>query len=85
MRNVQHPPAFTEWLYTIKPKGVGGGGEDHQRWRKYGSYSIEYYIKDQTGNILVDKVLLQAQRNLQSILRFPHLALNLHLNTYMKD
>lgn len=57
MRNVQHPPAFTEWLYTIKPKGVGGGGEDHQRWRKYGSYSIEYYIKDQTGNILVDKVL----------------------------
>lgn len=48
---------FTEWLYTIKPSGEGGGGDDWQRWRKYGAYSIERYIKDDAGNILVDKVI----------------------------
>ena len=51
------PLGFTEWLYTIKPFGEGGGGEDWQRWRKYGAYSIEHYIKDDAGNILVDKVI----------------------------
>lgn len=57
MRNPAHQMPFTEWLYTIQPKGKGGGGEDHQRWRKYGAYSIEHYIKDGVGNILVDKVI----------------------------
>ncbi|MEL7251462.1 MAG: sulfotransferase family 2 domain-containing protein [Bacteroidota bacterium] len=49
--------AFKDWLYTIEPYGKGGGGEDFQRWRKYGAYSIEHFIKDKEGNILVDKVL----------------------------
>ena len=71
MRNVKNPPAFPEWLYTIKPNGIGGGGEDHQRWRKYGAYSIEHYIKDKTGNILVDKVL--RLEDIQSTLR-PYLS-----------
>ena len=48
---------FTPWLYSISPKGNGGGGDDWQRWRKYGAYSIEHYIKDDQGNILVDKVI----------------------------
>ena len=57
MRNPDHQMSFTDWLYTIQPSGKGGGGEDHQRWRKYGAYSIEHYIKDSVGNILVDKVI----------------------------
>ena len=57
MRNPDNRMEFTEWLYTIKPFGEGGGGEDWQRWRKYGAYSIEHYIKDDAGNILVDKVI----------------------------
>jgi hypothetical protein len=44
-------------LYTIKPYGAGGGGEAWERWRCYGAYSIEHFIKDRAGNILVDKVL----------------------------
>lgn len=57
MRNPVNKMPFTEWLYTIQPNGKGGGGEDFQRWRKYGAYSIEHYIKDDRGNILVDKVI----------------------------
>ncbi len=49
--------SFQEWLYTIEPYGKGGGGEDFQCWRKYGAYSIEHYIKDEEGSILVDKVI----------------------------
>ncbi|MCP3930748.1 MAG: sulfotransferase family protein, partial [Bacteroidetes bacterium] len=56
-RNPSMKLEFAEWLYSIKPFGSGGGGEDHQRWRKYGTYSIEHYIKDEVGNILVDKVI----------------------------
>lgn len=48
---------FKKWLYTIQSNGKGGGGEDHHRWRKYGAYSIENFIKDKAGNILVDKVI----------------------------
>lgn len=57
MRNPKNQMDFTPWLYSIKPDGDGGGGDDWQRWRKYGAYSIENYIKDQEGNILVDKVI----------------------------
>lgn len=57
MRNPENKMNFQDWLYSIKPCGTGGGGEDYQRWRKYGAYSIEHYIKDSEGNILVDKVI----------------------------
>lgn len=46
---------FKTWLYTIKPYGSGGGFEK-EPWRRYGAYSIEAYIKDEVGNVLVDKV-----------------------------
>lgn len=48
---------FEQWLFTIEPRGAGGGGEDWQRWRKYGSYSIEHYVGDGSGQVLVDEVL----------------------------
>ncbi len=48
-------PDFQNWLYTIKPYGTGGGGTN-ELWRRHGAYSIEYFIKDDKGNILVDRV-----------------------------
>ena len=55
----QSPPPFMDWLYTIQPYGRGGGGERYPRdsWQRFGTYSIEYFIKDEEGNILVDKVI----------------------------
>ena len=50
-------PPFSDWLYTVKPYGPGGGGQGWERYRKYGTYSIEHYIKDNDGNILADKVM----------------------------
>ncbi len=50
------PLPFNEWIFTIDNKGVGGGGEDWQRWRRYGAWSIEHYISDSEGGVLVDKV-----------------------------
>lgn len=57
MRNPKNKMDFTPWLYSISPNDKGGGGDEWQRWRKYGAYSIEHYIKDDQGNILVDKVI----------------------------
>ncbi len=49
--------SFEKWLLSIKPFGTGGGGEETARWQRYGAYSIEHFIKDDAGNVLVDKVL----------------------------
>lgn len=57
MRNPENKMDFKDWLYSTQAYGIGGGGADYQRWRKYGAYSIEHYIKDEEGNILVDKVM----------------------------
>lgn len=49
---------FKTWLHTIKPDGDGGMGRNQwQRWKMYGVYSIEHFIKDDVGNVLVDKVI----------------------------
>ena len=47
---------FDSWLQTIETSGAGAGGEDWQRWRRYGSWSIENYIADEQGELMVDKV-----------------------------
>lgn len=49
--------SFDQWLLSVEPCGIGGGGEDWQRWRKYGAYSIKHYISDDSGRVLVDDVL----------------------------
>jgi hypothetical protein len=49
--------SFSEWLYTIKIDGTGGGGEDWQRWRKYGTYSLGNFCRGDSGELLVDKVI----------------------------
>ena len=48
---------FKKWVIKTKNNKTGGGGKDHQRWRKYGTYALEYFIKDEKGNFLVDKVI----------------------------
>lgn len=56
-RDLVEKISFTDWLFTVKPYGSGGGGEDWERWCRYGAYSIEHFIKDSKGNILIDKIL----------------------------
>ena len=48
---------FKNWLLSTKPHGSGGGGADWKRWRKYGTYSIDNYVCDDEGRLLVDKVI----------------------------
>ena len=48
---------FSNWLDSIEPNGIGGGGADHQRWRRYGTYSIKAFVGDDSGNSLVDDVI----------------------------
>jgi hypothetical protein len=50
-------PPFSKWVRSVRPYGEGGGGEEWERWRRYGAYSIEYFIKDASGGVLVDKVI----------------------------
>ena len=50
-------PRFNRWIYEIEPNGIGGGGDDADRWRKYGAYSIENYVSDESGSFLVDKII----------------------------
>jgi len=56
-RSAPDLPEFGRWVYEIRPFGAGGGGPEDQRWRRYGAYSIEHFIKDASGGILVDRVL----------------------------
>lgn len=50
-------PPFFWWLKRTKPSGFGGNGKNHERWRRYGTYSLKNYISDNDGNILVDKII----------------------------
>lgn len=50
-------PPFNLWIQKIKNNSSGGGGKDHERWRKYGSYSLKNYISDKDGKILVDEII----------------------------
>jgi hypothetical protein len=55
----RHPSTagFCSWLRTVKSNGVGAGGAEHERWRRYGSYGIDAYVSDENGKWLVDKVI----------------------------
>jgi hypothetical protein len=49
-----HPAAFGDWLGTINSSGEGGGGQDSERWRRYGSYSLSSFARDFSHKELVD-------------------------------
>lgn len=48
--------SFEKWLRSSRPYGLGGGGPDSARWRKYGTYSIAKFAGDASGKLLVDDV-----------------------------
>ena len=48
---------FNKWVSTINNKGAGGGGNDLDRWRKYGTYSIYNFTSDHKGISLVTKII----------------------------
>lgn len=48
--------SFAAWLQSIKTSGEGGGGPEWQRWRRYGTYSIESFAGDDSGQLLVDDI-----------------------------
>ena len=54
-----HPSiaGFRAWLRTIQPDGIGGGGPPNQRWQRYGTYSLRAYAADDTGNLLVRRIV----------------------------
>ena len=56
-RTSPDPGPFAEWLETVQTDGEGLGGNPKQTWRKYGSYTIENYVRDADGTPLVDTVL----------------------------
>ena len=56
LSTISNQTTFKEWLQTIDNQGIGGGGFDSARWRKYGTYSIDNYVGDGSGKFLVDKI-----------------------------
>ena len=56
-RNDSGDPLFKRWLDTISEGGTGGGGRDEDRWRKYGTYSLQNFVNDEQGERLVDDVV----------------------------
>ncbi|WP_417874239.1 sulfotransferase family 2 domain-containing protein [Xanthomarina gelatinilytica] len=50
-------PPFDLWLKSTKVDGKGGGGKNHERWRRYGTYSLKNYISDENNQIIVDKII----------------------------
>jgi len=54
------PPPFEHWLYRVKPMGEGAGG---QPWQSYGAYSLDAFIKDKRGSVLVDQVIRTERLN----------------------
>lgn len=49
---------FDEWLLSTRSDGLGGAVESAYvpRWRRYGTYTLDNFICDETGTRLVDHV-----------------------------
>lgn len=43
---------FPVWLSRTAVNGRGGGGRDYQRWRKFGTWSAEYWCAGLTTHVL---------------------------------
>ncbi|MBV0911123.1 sulfotransferase family protein [Anianabacter salinae] len=50
-------PGFAEWLRSTQTDGPGGGGRRHQRWRRFGTYSVAAWTRDAGGRPLVSHIL----------------------------
>lgn len=56
-RDREETRPFDEWIYSVRPRRVGGVEHRDEPWRSYGDCSIESFIKDSSGGVLVDKVI----------------------------
>jgi hypothetical protein len=50
-------PGFNRWVLSTRPGGRGGGGRPYQRWRRYGTWSVEQWISDAAGVPLVTGIV----------------------------
>ncbi|MEO1079711.1 MAG: sulfotransferase family 2 domain-containing protein [Pseudomonadota bacterium] len=57
LRNGSGDPLFKRWLKTVSEGEAGGGGHDEDRWRKYGTYSLQNFVNDEHGKRLVNEVV----------------------------
>ena len=48
--------SFGTWLQQSGTDGLGGGGPDYARWRRFGTNTLESFAGDAAGNLLVDEV-----------------------------
>ena len=48
---------FNRWVSTIDNKGAGRGGNNLDRWLKYGTYSIYNFISDRKGVPLTTRII----------------------------
>ena len=39
-------PDFGRWVQSTAPNGRGGGGREHQRWRRFGTWSAQAWCGD---------------------------------------
>jgi hypothetical protein len=70
-------PYFKTWLLAVDPNGKGAVSDSQPgaKWRQYSVYSIDKYVSDEYGNVLVDEIL--KLENLGSLL--PNILEKLHL------
>ena len=68
-------PSFKKWFIKTLPYGRGGGGAIYHRWRRYGTYSLENFIKDDNGTIIVDKVIKLEDFNTELPLVFKNIGI----------
>ncbi|MGR3573087.1 sulfotransferase family 2 domain-containing protein [Brevirhabdus sp.] len=50
-------PSFARWLAAARPRGRGGGGRAHQRWRRHGAWSAEAWTGG--GRLITDVLRLE--------------------------
>jgi hypothetical protein len=68
-------PSFKKWLFSIDNKELGGGGKDSEKWKRYGTYSVDNFSSDFCGNRLVSDIIkLEEMQD-----KFPQLLARLNL------
>lgn len=50
-------PSFARWLAASRPRGRGGGGRRHQRWRRHGAWSAQVWTGG--GQLVTDVLRLE--------------------------
>jgi hypothetical protein len=44
--------SFPNWLASTRPDGRGGGGREHQRWRRFGTWSAEAWCAGKITHVV---------------------------------